>query len=74
MFPETIETPRLLLRKPIPADAEVIFRTYAQDTEVTRYLVWRPHTSVETTKTFLAESVAVIAIVKVAVILVSFTT
>ena len=54
MFPDTVETLRLHLRRPVPTDAERIFQTYAQDVEVTRYLVWVPHTSVETTKKFIA--------------------
>ncbi len=42
--PELIETPRLLLRKPLaPADAPRIYASYAHDPEVTRYLTWRPH-------------------------------
>ena len=40
--PERIETERLVLRKLRMEDAPVIFETYAQDPEVTRYLVWRP--------------------------------
>ena len=35
-------------------DAERIFQTYAQDREVTRYLEWVPHASVEITKKFIA--------------------
>ena len=54
MFPDTVETLRLHLRRPLPTDAERIFQTYAQDREVTRYLEWVPHTSVETTKKFIA--------------------
>ena len=30
------------LRKPVLQDAEEIFRKYAQDPEVTKYLTWRP--------------------------------
>jgi RimJ/RimL family protein N-acetyltransferase len=54
VFPDTVETLRLHLRRPLPVDAERIFQTYAQDREVTRYLEWVPHTSVETTKKFIA--------------------
>ena len=54
MFPESVETQRLLLRKPLPKDADGIFQAYAQDREVTRYLVWSPHASVETTREFIA--------------------
>lgn len=46
--PEVIETPRLLLRKPVaPDDAPRIFAAYAHDPEVTQYLTWRPHRSAE---------------------------
>jgi RimJ/RimL family protein N-acetyltransferase len=34
--PEHIETERLVLRIPTLADAEAIFNSYAQDSEVTR--------------------------------------
>jgi [ribosomal protein S5]-alanine N-acetyltransferase len=51
--PETLETARLLLRRPVPADAEPIFRKYAQDPEVTRYLTWRPHENIQVTQTFI---------------------
>lgn len=53
VFPETLETRRLLLRRAAPADAEQIFQAYAQDPEVTRFLVWRPHRSVDTVRQFL---------------------
>ena len=55
MFPGTLETQRLLLRKPRAQDADVIFRVYARDPEVTRYLTWRTHTSIETTRDFIAQ-------------------
>jgi [ribosomal protein S5]-alanine N-acetyltransferase len=53
-FPIAVETPRLHLRRPVPTDAERIFQAYAQDREVTRYLEWVPHASVETTRKFVA--------------------
>jgi len=34
-------------------DASPIFQLYAQDTEVTKYLTWKPHLSITDTKTFL---------------------
>ena len=46
--PESIETERLILRKPNMDDAPAIF-SYAQDPEVTRYMTWRPHKNVEET-------------------------
>lgn len=56
--PEQIETERLLLRRPSIADAASIFNSYAQDLEVTRYLVWRPHTNIQETENFLADCAA----------------
>jgi ribosomal-protein-alanine N-acetyltransferase len=54
--PETVETERLLLRKPTVADAEEIFERYASDPEVTRYLSWPTHRSILATRAFLAWS------------------
>ena len=51
--PETIETDRLLLRKPSSEDAADIFQRYASDAEVTRYLAWPMHTSLDDTHAFL---------------------
>jgi len=51
--PETIQTERLLLRKPRVQDAPVIFEGYAQDPEVTRYLTWKPHRHIRATEEFL---------------------
>jgi ribosomal-protein-alanine N-acetyltransferase len=53
--PERFETERLLLRKPRMDDAPVIFEAYAQDPEVTRYLVWKPHKNIQETEQFLLE-------------------
>ena len=52
--PGLLETPRLRLRRPIIADAPLIFAAYAQDAEVTRYLTWRPHPKVSVTEGNLA--------------------
>lgn len=56
--PTLIETPRLRLRLPEIADAQAIFEQYAQDTEVTRYLIWQPHQSMEETIQFLKRELA----------------
>jgi [ribosomal protein S5]-alanine N-acetyltransferase len=53
---EIIETERLLLRKPAAADADEIFRRYAADPEVTRYMSWPTHRSLADTQAFLAWS------------------
>lgn len=52
-WPHAIETERLLLRRPVLDDAPAIFDGYAQDPEVVRYLMWRPHQSIGDTKDFL---------------------
>jgi ribosomal-protein-alanine N-acetyltransferase len=50
-FPE-LETERLLLRKMRLDDAEAMF-AYASDPEVTRYVLWDTHRSIEDSETFL---------------------
>jgi ribosomal-protein-alanine N-acetyltransferase len=51
--PEIIKTSRLTLRPPVLADVEAIFTGYVQDTEVAKYMVWRPHKNVEETRDFV---------------------
>jgi ribosomal-protein-alanine N-acetyltransferase len=51
--PERIETERLVLRVPRMEDAPVIFAGWTRDTEVTRYLTWRPHQRVRETEDFI---------------------
>ena len=53
---EIIETERLLLRRPRAADAPAIFARYASDPEVTRYLSWPTHRSLDDTHAFIAFS------------------
>lgn len=52
--PESLATARLCLRRCRPADSQAIFSSYAQDPEVTRYLVWQPHRSLADTQAFTA--------------------
>jgi ribosomal-protein-alanine N-acetyltransferase len=54
--PPLVETPRLVLSAPATADAEAIFRRYASDTDVTKYLGWPTHRTVADTEAFLAFS------------------
>jgi len=56
--PSNIQTERLLLRKPESGDATEIFRRYASDPEVTRFLAWPMHRSVDDTRVFLEYSEA----------------
>jgi [ribosomal protein S5]-alanine N-acetyltransferase len=51
--PECIETARLVLRRPQRRDVDAIFGRYANDPEVTRYLAWPRHRSVQDTLEFL---------------------
>jgi RimJ/RimL family protein N-acetyltransferase len=53
MFPAEITTERLLLRPPTEADAEHVFLRYAQDPEVSRYMSWVPHGSIDDTREYL---------------------
>ena len=52
--PGTIETARLVLRRPGAVDAPAVFARYAGDPLVTRYLGWRTHATVTETQVFLA--------------------
>lgn len=52
-FPDSIETARLKLRAPDPSDAEAMFAAYTQDSDVARYMVWKPHASLDTTLDFI---------------------
>jgi len=56
--PEIIDTPRLRLRPPVMEDALSILEQYAQDSEVTRYLIWRPHQDIEETHDFLRRCIS----------------
>lgn len=51
--PKILETKRLRLRKPVLQDADEIFRKYAQDSEVTKYLTWRPNRNIKETRNFV---------------------
>jgi ribosomal-protein-alanine N-acetyltransferase len=51
--PEEIQTSRLLLCRPCSGDAVEIFRRYASDPDVTRFLSWPRHQSVAETEAFL---------------------
>jgi RimJ/RimL family protein N-acetyltransferase len=54
--PERLDTERLVLRRPAAADAQAIFERYATDPQVTRFLVWPTHRSIEDTRAFIAFS------------------
>lgn len=50
---ERIETERLVLRRFTIEDAEDMYNGWCTDPEVTRFLTWPPHESVEVTKAVL---------------------
>ncbi|MBR4759270.1 MAG: GNAT family N-acetyltransferase [Lachnospiraceae bacterium] len=49
-----LETDRLILRRVKELDAEAMFRNWASDPEVTKFLTWPTHGSVEITKQVIA--------------------
>ena len=53
LLPEQISTTRLRLRQPELADSHSIFQAYAQDTEVCRFMIWKPHASEAITREFM---------------------
>lgn len=50
-----LETKRLILRKFKLEDADNMYQNWASDPEVTRFLTWPAHTSIEITKMILNE-------------------
>ncbi len=52
---KTIETERLTLRPFRVEDAEAMFRNWASDPEVTKFLSWPTHTNVQVTETVLKD-------------------
>lgn len=47
---QRIETERLVLRRFEPDDAEAMYKNWASDPEVTKFLTWPPHKSVDITR------------------------
>jgi len=58
MLPEGFATPRLILRPIARGDALGIFAGYAQDPEVVRFLIWRPHQTLAETEAYIARCLA----------------
>ena len=53
-----LETDRLILRRYTEADAEPMYKNWASDPEVSKYLTWPTHSSVEVTKSLVTEWIA----------------
>jgi len=51
--PKILKTQRLRLRKAKLADADAIFRQYAQDPEVTKFVSWLAHRNIEETRDYM---------------------
>jgi RimJ/RimL family protein N-acetyltransferase len=60
-FPSELRTKRLRLRPPTEADAEQVFCRYAQDAEVSRFMSWTTHRSIDDTRAYLLRSVSEIS-------------
>jgi ribosomal-protein-alanine N-acetyltransferase len=56
--PSQFDTARLTLSRPTIDDARAVFELYASDPDVTRYLGWPRHHSVDDTREFLRFSAA----------------
>ena len=52
---QTLHTARLTLRQFVPADAAPMFRNWANDPEVTRFLTWAPHGTVDVSNGVIAQ-------------------
>lgn len=55
---KNIETDRLILRQFTLGDAGAMYRNWASDPEVTKYLTWPTHSSVEISRTVLSDWVS----------------
>ncbi len=52
-LPGELDTPRLRLRRPCVTDAEEVYRTYACDREVSRFVLFRPDQTLQDVRHFL---------------------
>lgn len=50
---QRLETERLVLRRYVESDAEAMYRNWASDREVTKYLMWQPHSSQEVSQSVI---------------------
>ncbi|MBR3865939.1 MAG: GNAT family N-acetyltransferase [Clostridia bacterium] len=55
---QTLKTDRLTLRRYTVEDAEMMYKTWACDARVTKFLTWEPHPSADLTKALLEMWVA----------------
>ena len=50
-----LETDRLILRRYVESDAEPMYKNWASDPEVSKYLTWPTHSSIEVTKSLVTD-------------------
>lgn len=55
-LPQEIDTPRMRLRRASVRDAETVYRTYACDPDVTRYVLFRPDQTLQDVRQFLEKT------------------
>lgn len=58
LLPDSLQTKRLRLRQPFGEDAACIFDAYGQDSEVSRYMVWRPLKQLSEAEQFIGQAIA----------------
>lgn len=56
--PDWYQTERLMIRPHHREEAEEIFYSYASKTEVTRYVTWATHSSIDDTRRYLRQAIA----------------
>ena len=56
-----LDTERLVLRRFVTEDAEAMFRNWASDPEVTKYLTWPAHANVDVNRAVLKDWTAAYA-------------
>lgn len=49
----TLETERLILRRFVPGDEEAVFGNWASDDEVTKFLTWPTHKSIDASRWYV---------------------
>lgn len=52
---QRIETDRLILRRYVIEDADAMYKNWASDSEVTKFLTWQPHSSVEVSRSIIED-------------------
>lgn len=52
---QRIETDRLILRRYKIEDADTMYKNWASDSEVTKFLTWQPHSSVDVSRSIIED-------------------